>query len=94
MDMGRILSAIICAICFLLVKQSAGAEGVVNLLWWMPWPMALSWFGDELGSSRGYNLLHPVTMETPGCAARFAGWIGLLIILGVILYRGSLLFPG
>ena len=88
--MNRILSAIICAVCVFLAKKNAGAEGVINLFFWMPWPMALIWFGDELGSAMGFDMMHPVNAETPGKVVRIFGWLGLLTILGIILYRGSL----
>lgn len=87
MDLNRLISGLVCVACFVMANAHAGSEGIWLLVRWIVWPMALIWFGDELGSATGFSIAHPVNRESPGCAVRFAGWVFLILITGWIIFK-------
>lgn len=79
------------AICYLIAALIIGGWqlfliGIVALIW----PVAMIWFGDEIGDYLGgfHRIGRPyITKKSPGSLVSFFGWVLLFAPLVIILIK-------
>lgn len=75
---------------FLLSRAKGQNAEAFNPLAWLVlplMPLALIWFGDELGDYVGPTSRGRITRSSPGWLVKIFGWVFLLALIGYPLYE-------
>lgn len=84
--MGRILSVIVAIAYMLFAYFFLGFSLLVKIFGFLIVGLACIWFGDELGSLTGFNLMRmmDISEKTPGIIVRSVGWLIITVVPGII----------
>ena len=81
-----VVSLAVLAIC---IYHLGPLSGFLAALLILVWPLALIWFGEELGSLTGFVRGHYIDSETHPSIVKLFGWIVLIVVV-VASWKGVL----
>ncbi len=81
------LISIIISLIYLIIAVLLGGESLfLRTIQFLIWPLALIWFGDDLGNFTGTFLSAGINRPSKGCFLTFLGWVILSLPIFWFIY--------